>query len=462
MIKRINFCRKEKAFTLAETLITLTILGVIAAITVPMLINKQMEAANRTKLKKAMAAYEKALNQMIIDNDVKKDIASALNKAGCTITTEYFKKNDGAGCRFKTADKVWWDITDIEHPVISLSDDKKDETFDNLKTLAKSDDKKIFELVGYIDDKGILRINDLGVATGDNKTILTKLYGFINGNNSVETANTCDYLCQMKKITDECPANCEETNSCQSCKVCSNDEYPECKYYSDDKKYLGYMGGGGLFVTEPVCTNTSGGKICSNYDGCDPIHDYCEDIYIKEYDSGNNLVKDIDKRNCKHDGTDCDILVTRPNDLTTDYCNDNMACVKGITTGPLDISDYGFGNVPFSTKTFNTGFIEIDNSNAQKLANNETPDNFTAYLSNSDYGFGLANKKMVDNGEYSNIIKVENGQPSLLGEFNPSNGTTIEADMKTGVVTIYQNCTGYKNGCDAQTQTTTVDALFNQ
>ena len=62
---------KNAAFTLAETLITLTILGVVAAITVPALINRQMEAANKTKLKKAMAAYEKALNQMIIDNDIK-------------------------------------------------------------------------------------------------------------------------------------------------------------------------------------------------------------------------------------------------------------------------------------------------------------------------------------------------------------------------------------------------------
>ena len=62
---KINF--KKEGFTLAETLITLTILGVVAAITVPMLINKQTEAANRTKLKKAMAVYEKALNQMIIN-----------------------------------------------------------------------------------------------------------------------------------------------------------------------------------------------------------------------------------------------------------------------------------------------------------------------------------------------------------------------------------------------------------
>ena len=46
--------QEKKAFTLAETLITLTILGVVAAITVPSLINKQSESVDRTKLKKAM------------------------------------------------------------------------------------------------------------------------------------------------------------------------------------------------------------------------------------------------------------------------------------------------------------------------------------------------------------------------------------------------------------------------
>ena len=57
----------SSGFTLAETLITLTILGVVAAITVPSLINKYIESSNRTKVKKAMAAYEKALNQIIIE-----------------------------------------------------------------------------------------------------------------------------------------------------------------------------------------------------------------------------------------------------------------------------------------------------------------------------------------------------------------------------------------------------------
>ena len=480
--------KKKVAFTLAETLITLTILGVVAAITVPMLINKQMEAANRTKVKKAMTNYEKVLNQIVIDNDLKTDAALTnwtQNQYDCDKTIKYFKAVDEIDpCIVKMSDGLWWDIGDIKNPIIFL--DKKLLTMDwevrynYTKTLEDENGKKInvYGMVGYIDDKGILRINDLGVATGDNKTILTKLYGFINSNNSLETANTCDYLCQMQKITDECPANCEDTNSCTSCKICDEnhgDQYNithgiapgsiGCTYYNNNKENIGYMSGTTKFLfSSEECTNTTNGKTCKRYDACNQEDGYCENIYITEFDSDNNLIKTINKDGCTINSgveSNCDILITRPNDLT-EYCNNDMACIKGIPVDDIDISDYGFEDVPFTTKTFNHNFIEIDAENAQKLQNGETPDNFTAYLCNSNHDYSLQAKNMVDNGEYSNIIKVENGQPSLLGEFNPSNGTTIEADMKTGVVTIYQNCDGYKNNCDAQTQTTTVDALFNQ
>ena len=190
--------KKKAAFTLAETLITLTILGVIAAITVPMLINKQMEAANRTKLKKAMAAYEKALNQMIIDNDIKSGPISAIEgfraADNCSTSTTYFKKINGDGCRFQTADKVWWDITDIEHPLISLKDEITDENIATLKGNADSldDDKTSFIMVGEIKD-GIVRINDKGATTETpDKNYLYKVYSFINNDQREEQEVSCD------------------------------------------------------------------------------------------------------------------------------------------------------------------------------------------------------------------------------------------------------------------------------
>ena len=191
----LKFTEKRKGFTLAETLITLTILGVVAAITVPMLINKQMEAANRTRVKKAMAAYEKALNQMIIENDLKSgDAIKAFGEVvidglGCANTRPYFKAIEsvsGNNCRFKTADRVWRDITDIQHPIIALNDDYKNATLlgegaDTLESLAKSgDNKEVFGMVGTIDN-GVVRINDKGATTDtDDAALLNKTYAFIN------------------------------------------------------------------------------------------------------------------------------------------------------------------------------------------------------------------------------------------------------------------------------------------
>ena len=67
MYSKKNF---KKGFTLAETLIVLAILGVVAAITVPTLVKRQSDAANRTKIKKAMRTYDAAIQQMVRVNDI--------------------------------------------------------------------------------------------------------------------------------------------------------------------------------------------------------------------------------------------------------------------------------------------------------------------------------------------------------------------------------------------------------
>ena len=44
--------KSKIAFTLAETMIVLVILGVVAAITIPALVNRHMEAERKTKYRK--------------------------------------------------------------------------------------------------------------------------------------------------------------------------------------------------------------------------------------------------------------------------------------------------------------------------------------------------------------------------------------------------------------------------
>lgn len=94
----------KKAFTLAEVLITLSILGVIAAITIPALVNRNNDIAAQTKIKKAIAAYENVANVYMAENQVA-DLAGLV----CADMGDYFKIVSGADtCQFTTADGVEW------------------------------------------------------------------------------------------------------------------------------------------------------------------------------------------------------------------------------------------------------------------------------------------------------------------------------------------------------------------
>ena len=66
---------KNQAFTLAEVLITLAIIGVIAAISVPSLIQKTNSAELKTAYKKAFAVANQALDQALYDGKIKEQPA---------------------------------------------------------------------------------------------------------------------------------------------------------------------------------------------------------------------------------------------------------------------------------------------------------------------------------------------------------------------------------------------------
>ena len=60
----------KKAFTLAEVLSVLIILGVVAAITIPTTLKKTTERQNRTTLAKAVSAYESLIEKVTIENNI--------------------------------------------------------------------------------------------------------------------------------------------------------------------------------------------------------------------------------------------------------------------------------------------------------------------------------------------------------------------------------------------------------
>ena len=109
----------KRAFTLAEVLITLSILGVVAALTIPTLVNRQSDLAAQVRIKKAISAYEDVIGIYMAENEV----GNAVNmlKSGdplandCSQARNYFKATNtptanGNDCQFVTADGTAWSI----------------------------------------------------------------------------------------------------------------------------------------------------------------------------------------------------------------------------------------------------------------------------------------------------------------------------------------------------------------
>ena len=185
----------KKGFTLTEVLITLVILGSVSAILVQNLINRQVENANRAKVKKAMAAYEKAINFIILENDIKstEELREFGEEENCKFSKAYFKtvQDGNNNCFFKTADRVWWNITDLTNPILILKDSQKDKTKTELQTLAKDiSDKTVFALLGRFDEVSTLRVNDNGFEQAQednelNQKYMKKLWYFITQSDSI-------------------------------------------------------------------------------------------------------------------------------------------------------------------------------------------------------------------------------------------------------------------------------------
>ena len=66
--KNCMLCGKNKGFTLAEVLITLGIIGVVAAMTLPILVGKYQKRVVALKLKKTYSVLNNALKMSVADN----------------------------------------------------------------------------------------------------------------------------------------------------------------------------------------------------------------------------------------------------------------------------------------------------------------------------------------------------------------------------------------------------------
>ena len=86
---------KKAAFTLAEVLITLGIIGVVAALTLPTLIQNHQKQAYVTGLKKAYANIQNAFAKMAYDEGVtdwSQTSCGRLGLYGCTVAMFFDNK----------------------------------------------------------------------------------------------------------------------------------------------------------------------------------------------------------------------------------------------------------------------------------------------------------------------------------------------------------------------------------
>lgn len=82
--KNMNTSKKRLAFTLAEVLIVMSIIGIIAEMTIPSLMSNIRKTQFQTQLKKEYAVFNQAL--IMIGTDSGGDFSSALTSAGISAT----------------------------------------------------------------------------------------------------------------------------------------------------------------------------------------------------------------------------------------------------------------------------------------------------------------------------------------------------------------------------------------
>ncbi len=184
----------KKAFTIAETVILLVVIGTIVVLSIPSIVNNHLKSTNKIKLKKAMESYSFILQTMVTENHInsnsKMRIWADTEQNNCANTSVYFKIREGADCRFKTTDNIWWDISDIENPIIILDKKLKNENIVTLREYAarniEANGKKyyVYGFVGRFDDATrTIHINDKMYeetnGLGNNILYMRKLYSDI-------------------------------------------------------------------------------------------------------------------------------------------------------------------------------------------------------------------------------------------------------------------------------------------
>ncbi|MBQ7449950.1 type II secretion system protein, partial [bacterium] len=302
LVLRSNVIKGLKSgFTLAETLITLSVLGIVAAITIPAMVKRHVESANRTKIRAAMAAYEKLMNNLVVTEEIRTNeglmealYGSKPYDTTCKNINEQMQiKSFGSNnCIFTTKNGITWYFTPNQawnggrvYTYVALKDADAEflgsYNIEQKNGIIAMTDEPIFQFVAYFDDSGIFHTNDnVAFSIESNKN---HLHDFINGKKSLayskphnqwfSTDNNANGSYVYKTLT----SSCLQHYDAQYCNI--NDLIDYC---------------GEVNVRVPACGESYvidgcyPGKAHYGTAGCSAIKDYYGISYIDNNSYSNN------------------------------------------------------------------------------------------------------------------------------------------------------------------------------
>lgn len=373
----------KKAFTLAETITVLAIIGVIATLTIPNLVLKHQERTNITKIKKAMMTYDMAIKKMLAENtftNIGTFLLWARDNNTCNTAKKYFKIVESDNCFFRTPDGLYWNITNINRPLVSF---KPIESIQD--ALAKSRDKTNKDTFAFwttyvttranmTNNKG-LRINDLVYETTINPTSI----------NSIVLEKLYDYITEGKIIGTGSYFTCEGASCCKdntSGKYCFR-KLDSC--ITEGNKYTLY---GGASYSSKTCTGRyqlyfpEGGGVTSGQLYSDGSAIFLGGVFYGITDG--KLTMGINRGS------------TQLSDMQWDE-NGNLIKAKSSTLGTCTTSSCGISPSPLQEEACKYGKICYYDTSAQKWKTG-----YDVYNEKNNKGFEIFTEYIWENYKNNN------------------------------------------------------------
>lgn len=286
---------KKRAFTLAEILSVVVILGIVAAITIPSAIKHNSKSISKTKIKKAMAAYERFVQTAKIENNLYSinDFENFKNNNNCEASLRYFKINrhDAQNpCMFRTSDGLWWNLNPGSPPVALeqmaiVSTDREKLTENNPRRIYELvrdlNDNDLYAFTVSVDQNGAFRVNDYDYemkacgSKGIGKCLITfKVFNYINDGKLLPSVESLSN--DSKVVTRNC------NNAAKLCGL------------GTDVKFLGKTKSEGFVMQGTNCDMY--GNNCTEYKTCG--YGYCQILLDCDNDGNGCRCKNPNSAYC--------------------------------------------------------------------------------------------------------------------------------------------------------------------